>query len=405
MKSVVLLGSTGSIGESTLRVVADNLGEFRVTALAARTNAVRLVEQARQFGVKCVALASHEAAAKARVLAPELEVLAGDEGVTALAAEAEAEVALCALVGMAGLRPTLAAIDAGKDVALATKEVLVAAGAVTMQRRAARGVRLLPVDSEHNAIFQCLQSAIFEPACVRSSQTAPERYAEARLRRLILTASGGPFANKPEIDFSSVTVDQALNHPRWRMGPKVTIDSATMMNKGLEVIEAHWLYNMSVDKIDVVVHPQSIVHSLVEFSDRAVLAQLSPPDMRFAIQYALSWPERLAADLPPLDLAALAELTFSKPDEGRFRALALARQAIECGGTMPAVLNGANEVAVATFLQGGLTFDTIAATVEETMLRHNVSVSASETVEGVEDADAWARREAAKITARYASRL
>lgn len=392
MKTLVLLGSTGSIGESTLRVVAEHPDLLCVTGLAARTNAVRLVAQARQFGVRTVALADASAAAEARRLAPELEVWEGDAGVEALAREAPADVALCALVGLAGLRPTLAAIDAGKDVALATKEVLVAAGALTMKRRAARGVRLLPVDSEHSAIFQCLQSGTYEAACVRMAEIVPSRFAETRVRRLILTASGGPFAASPDVDFSRVTVADALNHPRWRMGPKVTIDSATMMNKGLEVIEAHWLYNVPIDQIEVVVHPQSIVHSVVEFTDRSMLAQLSPPDMRFAIQYALTWPDRVAADLPALDLATQGELTFSKPDLKRFRCLVLACEAARQGGTYPVILNGANEIAVEAFLAGRIPFSGIADTVEAVLSRH--TATAGDTLEDVSDADAWARREA-----------
>ncbi|MBM4165291.1 MAG: 1-deoxy-D-xylulose-5-phosphate reductoisomerase, partial [Lentisphaerae bacterium] len=291
MKSFVLLGSTGSIGESALRVAAALPGRVRVAALAARANAARLVEQARQFGVRRVALADPAAAAAARRLAPELDVLDGEAGVEELAGAAEADLALCALVGLAGLRPTLAAMESGKDVALATKEVLVAAGALVMRRREACGVRLLPVDSEHSAVFQCLQAGCCEAACVRAAGADPSRFAETRVRRLVLTASGGPFAADPAVDFARVTVADALNHPRWRMGRKVTIDSATMMNKGLEVIEARWLFNIPVDRVDVLVHPQSIVHSLVEFADRSVLAQLSPPDMRFAIQYALTWPD------------------------------------------------------------------------------------------------------------------
>jgi 1-deoxy-D-xylulose-5-phosphate reductoisomerase len=397
MKSIVLLGSTGSIGESALRVAAALPGCVRVTGLAARSNAARLVAQAREFGVRRVALADPAAAATARRLAPELDVLDGEAGVEELARTAEADIALCALVGLAGLRPTLAAMESGKDVALATKEVLVAAGALVMRRREACGVRLLPIDSEHSAVFQCLQSGSCEVACVRAAGADPSRFAETRVRRLVLTASGGPFAASPEIDFDRVTVADALNHPRWRMGRKVTIDSATMMNKGLEVIEAHWLFNIPVDRVEVLVHPQSIVHSLVEFADRSVLAQLSPPDMRFAIQYALIWPDRVATDLPELDLTALGGLTFHGPDEKRFRCLALARQAALRGGTCPAVLNGANEVAVAAFLEGRISFSGIARTVEEVLGRHDAAPD--DTLDAVLVADAWARRESAGVIA------
>ncbi len=398
MKDLVILGSTGSIGESALRVVAALPGQLRVTGLAARCQTGRLVEQARQFGVRRVALADRAAAAEARRLAPELDVLEGEPGVEALAREAEADVALCALVGLSGLRPVLAAMASGKDVALATKEVLVAAGEWVMRRRAECGVRLLPVDSEHSALFQCLQSGCYEAACVRSAETAPSRFAETRVRRLVLTASGGPFAATPEVDFSQVTVADALNHPRWRMGRKVTIDSATMMNKGLEILEARWLYTIPVEHIEVLIHPQSVVHSLVEFCDRSVLAQLSPPDMRFAIQYALTWPDREAAELPELDLTAYAGLTFSHPDERRFRCLALARAAARQGMTYPVVLNGANEEAVEAFLGGRIPFSGIGETVDTVLGQH--SAVACTSLETVEAADAWARRAAAAVIAK-----
>lgn len=393
MRSLVILGSTGSIGESALRVAAALPDRLRVTGLATRTQVDRVLEQAAQFGVRRVAVGDPAAAEEARRRAPDgIEVLAGENGVAQLAAAEDADTVLCALVGMAGLRPVLAAIEAGHDVALATKEVLVAAGSLVMAARDRRNIRIRPVDSEHSAIFQCLQSAAFAPRCVRTAAAPEEQSAEARVRRLMLTASGGPFANRPEIDLDRVTIREALTHPRWSMGRKVTIDSATMMNKGLEILEAHWLFGVPLDRIDVVVHPESVVHSLVEFVDGGWLAQLSPPDMRFAIQYALTWPDRADVAMPALDLSKLARLHFSAPDEGRFPCLRLARQAAAAGGTCPVVLNAANEIAVQAFLDGHLAFSGIWRTVEQVMAAHNRIEAAD--LETILDADAWARREA-----------
>jgi 1-deoxy-D-xylulose-5-phosphate reductoisomerase len=393
MKSLVILGSTGSIGENALRVAAALPDQFRVVGLSARSRIDRLMAQARQFNVSRVAVADPAHVAEARALAgPGMRVLTGDEGVAELAADSEADTVVCGLVGMSGLNPVLAALGAGHDVALATKEVLVAAGEWVMAARARHGARILPVDSEHSALFQCLQSPVHAVACVRDASASPSTFAETRVSRLLLTASGGPFASRPQVDFESVTLAEALAHPRWSMGRKVTIDSATMMNKGLEIMEAHWLFGVPVDRIDVVVHPESVVHSLVEFADGAVLAQLSPPDMRFAIQYALTWPERVASGLPRLDLSTLARLHFHAPDEGRFPCLRLARAAATAGGTCPAVLNAANEVAVDAFLEGRIVFAGIWRTVEQVLTRH-----APSTINGLDDvmaADAWARRAA-----------
>jgi len=393
MRSLIILGSTGSIGESALRVVAALPDRLRVAGLATRTNVKRVLEQAAQFGVPLVAVGDPAAAAEARRLAPPgVRVLAGEEGVVELAAAEGADIVLCALVGMSGLRPVLAAIEAGHDVALATKEVLVAAGEPVMAARARRNVRILPVDSEHGAIFQCLQSSVTTPYCVRPADAPAAQAAETRVRQLLLTASGGPFASHPEIDFDRVTIQQALAHPRWAMGRKVTIDSATMMNKGLEILEARWLFQVPLERIDVVVHPESVVHSLVAFVDGSWLAQLSPPDMRFAIQYALTWPDRAATDMPLLDLARLARLHFAAPDERRFPCLRLARQAAAAGGTCPAVLNAANEVAVEAFLAGRINFSGIWRTVEQVLSRH-----ARQAAGGLDDilaADRWAREAA-----------
>ena len=395
MRSIIILGSTGSIGESTLRVAAALPDRLRITGLATRTHVTRLLEQAAEFGVRQVAVSDPAAAAEARRLAPPgVRVLAGDAGVAELAAAEDADTVVCALVGMAGLRPVLAAIEAGHDVALATKEVLVAAGELVMAARARRGVRILPVDSEHNALFQCLQSPVYTPFCVRPAHAPAAGAAETRVHQLLLTASGGPFAGRPEVDFDTVTVQQALNHPRWAMGRKVTIDSATMMNKGLEIMEARWLFNVPLERVAVVVHPESVVHSLVAFVDGAWLAQLSPPDMRFAIQYALTWPDRAAVEMPLLELSRLAGLHFSAPDEQRFPCLRLARQAAAVGGTCPAVLNAANEIAVESFLAGKIRFSGIWQMVEQVLCRHERMEIGG--LDGVLAVDQWAREAASQ---------
>jgi len=353
MKRIILLGATGSIGTSAIDVVRTHPDDFRIVALAAL--------QAREA---CEALA-REFGAKAYV---------GPEAAVRAVAENEADVCLVATVGLSGLRPTLTAIDKGMDVALATKEVMVMAGELVTRRAREKGVRFLPVDSEHSAIFQCLQGA-----------------AENRsdVERLILTASGGPFLDGPA-DLSSVTVEQALNHPRWKMGPKVTVDSATMMNKGFEILEARWLFDVPVERIDVVVHPESIVHSLVTFTDGATLAQLSPPDMRVAIQYALSWPRRLKSERTSLDLAALAKLTFRAPDPVRFPCLRLVKEALNAGGCATAVLAAADELAVARFLAGQIRYTDIARFVARCLER--APKVECDSVEAVEAAAEWVKR-------------
>lgn len=394
MKSVVILGSTGSIGESTLRV-AEALPEgIRVVGLSTRTKVTRVLDQALRFGVQTVAVEDLDAAREAETLARPhgIRIWPGAEGVAALAALSEADTVVCALVGLAGLRPVLAALEAGHDVALATKEVLVSAGELVMRRRAAAAVSILPVDSEHSALFQCLQSPISRVACVRHE--VGQQRAEDRIAKLVLTASGGPFALRPDIDFERVTPPEALRHPRWSMGPKVTVDSATMMNKGLEILEARWLFDVPVEKIGVVVHPESIVHSLVTFVDGSSMAQLSVPDMRFAIQYALTWPDRQAVDMPALDLVGLGKLTFHDPDESRFPCLRLIREAAAEGGTLPAALNAADEVAVEAFLAGRLSFAGIWRTIERVMTAHEVKPCVD--FDAVFEADAWAREYASK---------
>ena len=325
MKRILILGATGSIGTSACDVVRTHPSDFRIAGLAVRSNREKAEALGREFG------------------AP---VFCGENAAARAVAETDADLVLVSTVGLSGLAPTLAAIEKGVDVALATKEVMVAAGELVCVRAEAKGVKILPVDSEHSAIFQCMQAG---DAGWRGRRD---------VSKLTLTASGGPFLDGPD-DLSSVSPAQALNHPRWKMGPKVTVDSSTMMNKGFEILEARWLFDVPVDRIDVVVHPESIVHSLVEFTDGATLAQLSPPDMRVPIQYAFSWPERLPAERAQLNLASLSSLTFRAPDETRFPALRLVKEAARAGGTKTAVLSAADEVAVARFLAGEIRYTDI----------------------------------------------
>lgn len=345
-----MLGSTGSIGVSTLSVVASFPERFRIEALAAGTNMDVLRPQIKTHQPSVVAVRRKDDAVTLAGEFPGVRVCHGPQGLKEAACAAAADTVVAALVGSVGLAPTLAAIDAGKNVALANKETLVVAGDIVMAAAARAGVDILPVDSEHNAIHQALRVG---PA--------------DRVKRLILTASGGPFRTWSVERISQATLKETLNHPTWKMGPKITVDSASMMNKGLEIIEAHHLFGMSSEKIDVLVHPQSLVHSLVEYVDGTLMAQLSVNDMRFPIMYALAWPDRLNSPLPSLDLAKAAQLTFEAPDPTRFPALRLARQALEAGGEMPAVMNAANEEAVAAFLDGGCPFTTIASSVEGVM--------------------------------------
>ena len=354
-KRLVILGATGSIGASTLRVVAAHPDLFEVVGLAAGRDAAKLRELAARFGVRNLALADSDAPT----------IPHGKQALCELAAHPDADLTVMAIAGMAGYEPTLAAIEAGHDVALATKEVLVMAGEEVMRRRVAKGVRILPLDSEHSALFQALQSEVYRPACVR---TADEPAAESRVAEAILTASGGPFLRREHLDWKRVTVAEALNHPRWRMGPKVTIDSATMMNKGLELIEAIHLFNLRPDQLRVWIHPQSIVHSLVRFRDGALLAQLGVADMALPIQYALTWPDR-ADDAPvePLTLAQMQGLEFIEPDLSRFPCLRLVFEALPHGAWTHPILTLANEVAVRAFLAGRITADRIVAVIEESL--------------------------------------
>jgi 1-deoxy-D-xylulose-5-phosphate reductoisomerase len=383
MKNLAILGSTGSIGRSTLAVVDAHPSRLRVVALAAGDNAELLASQAAAYGPAVVALSSGAAADRLRGALPAgiaPAVAVGAEGLVAVATHPDVDIVVCASAGTAGLEAVLAAIDAGKTIALANKEVLVMAGELVTSAARRRGVPILPVDSEHNAIHQCLHGR-----------------AHGEIRRLILTASGGPFRELPADALEAVGPDAALQHPTWRMGRKITIDSATLMNKGLEVIEARWLFDVTAGQIDVLIHPQSVVHSMVELSDGSVIAQLGVTDMRLPIQYACSYPERWEAALPSLDLARAGRLDFHAPDLDRFPCLGLAYRALKAGGTLAVVLNAANEVAVEAFLDRRLGFTGIPRVIERTMDAHR-----SEGVDSlpvVRRVDAWAR-EYARDTAR-----
>ncbi len=378
MKRLSILGSTGSIGTSALRVARRHPDKFRVVGLAAGRNIDLLAGQVMEFRSLVCSVADERLADKLRRRLPQeisCEVLSGVAGNVAVAELAEADAVLSAIVGAAGLVPTYAAIQAGKQVALANKETLVMAGELVMAEVCRGGVELLPVDSEHSAIFQSL-----------------EGHRREDVHRIILTASGGPFLNRPAEEIAGVTPEEALNHPRWKMGPKVTIDSATLMNKGLECIEAHWLFDMPMERIQVCIHPQSIIHSMVEYVDGSIIAQLGVPDMQIPIAYALSRPERVELELPRLDLFEVGKLTFLPPDEKKFPCLRLARQAAAAGGALPAALNAANEVAVNAFLGGRITFGRIPELIESVL--DECGLPAPRSISDVLDADAWARRRA-----------
>ena len=357
MKRVILLGSSGSIGMSTIKVARALPEEMKLVGLAVNRSTDVLLEQIEEFAPEAVAVAEPQKAEeiKERV---SCTLFSGEEGLVQLVRETQADLVLVAIVGTGGLRPSLAALETGKDLAVASKEILVMAGELVMGSAREKGRMVLPVDSEHNAIFQCLQGS-------------PEK----EVRRLILTASGGPFRETPREELKRVTLEQALKHPTWEMGRKITIDSATMFNKGLEMIEARWLFDVEMERVDVIVHPQSIVHSLVEYVDHSILAQLSHSDMCFPIQYAITYPRRLDNDLKTLDLAELGQLRFEAPDEVKFPALRLAREAGVAGGTLPAVFNAANEVAVDAFIECQIRFDQIWEVVERTMEAHETIAS------------------------------
>ena len=387
-KRVVVLGATGSIGESALKVAHDIPERMEIVGLAANSNASKLAAQANRVRPEAVCLADESKVGELRgLLAYEPQIFSGESGLIEIARLEGAEMVLVAVVGTGGLRPALAAIEAGKDLAVASKEILVMAGEIVMREAAEKGVMVLPVDSEHNAIFQCLN-----PQRERPTPNVQRPTSNEGVKRLILTASGGPFRETPASEFESITIERALRHPTWNMGPKITIDSATLFNKGLEMIEAHWLFGVEMKRVEVVIHPQSIVHSMVEFADGSILAQLSHSDMCFPIQYAVTWPERVPNSLPPLDFGKLRQLEFAAPRYEDFPALNLARRAGEAGGTLPAVLNAANEVAVSAFLNRKISFPRIWQLVEEVMNRHT-SV-AKPTLDAILRADQWARAEA-----------
>jgi 1-deoxy-D-xylulose-5-phosphate reductoisomerase len=383
-RRLAILGSTGSIGIQALDVVSRSPEQLRVVALSASSAWEPLIEQAREHGVRRIALADRDAAARAAEAWTGGEVLAGTDGIVQLVTDCECDMVLNGIVGSAGLVPSVAALGEGIDLALANKESLVVGGELVMQLAEATGAQIIPVDSEHSALFQLLASE--RPGTVD---------------RLILTASGGPFRGMRSEQLEEVTVEQALAHPTWEMGGKITIDSATLMNKGLELIEAHHLFGIPYEQIDVVVHPQSIVHSLIQLCDGATLAHLGYPDMRVPISYALHYPERVDVPLAPLDLVALGELTFEPADEQTFACLRLARKAARVGGTAPCTLNAANEIAVHAFLAGRLGFLEIARVIEETL--GGLPAEQVHSFEALGDADGRARRLAAELVAERAA--
>jgi 1-deoxy-D-xylulose-5-phosphate reductoisomerase len=387
MKSITLLGSTGSIGTQTLDIVAQYPDRFRVVGLAAGSNVQLLAEQVKKFNPEIVAIADKSKFDQLRQTLANIDpppmLLAGMDGVEAIAAYGDSEVVVTGIVGCAGLLPTIAAIKAGKDIALANKETLIAAGCIVNPLLKKHGVKLFPADSEHSAIFQCLQGV-----------------PEGGLKRIILTASGGSFRDLAPEQLANVTIADALKHPNWSMGRKITIDSATLMNKGLEVIEAHFLFGLDFSEIEIVIHPQSIIHSLIELQDTSVLAQLGLPDMRLPLLYALSYPDRLTTDWQRLDLVKCSNLTFYAPDYHKYPCMQLAYGAGKTGGTMPAVLNGANEQVVELFLQERIRFIQIPQVIEAVCERHDPIHEPS--LEDILEVDSWARKIALEIASEIA---
>ncbi|HSB43550.1 MAG TPA: 1-deoxy-D-xylulose-5-phosphate reductoisomerase [Nitrospira sp.] len=380
MKTIVILGSTGSIGTNTLDIVDRFPAEFRVAGLTAGSNDELLETQIRRFKPAMVALSDPAAAARLRqrCLGLSVEILAGQEGLVQVASASQAELVVSAIVGGAGLLPTLAAIRSKKHIALANKEPMVMAGKLMQEEARRHGVRIFPVDSEHSAIFQSLEGHRIKD-----------------VRRLILTASGGALWTLAKEELQDVTPERALQHPNWKMGAKITIDSATLMNKGLEVVEARWLFDIPESRIDVMIHRESIIHSLVEYEDRSMIAQLGLPDMRTPISYAMRYPDRLPLDLPSLDLTEIGKLTFCKPDHDRFPCLGLGYESLRIGGTMPAAMNAANEVAVDAFLQGGIRFTDISDIIRSTMDAH--APREVESIDVALEADRWAREKAGSL--------
>ena len=400
-KRVVILGATGSIGESALKVARDIPERMEIVGLAAKTNAHKLAAAANEVRPDSVCLVDETQIGVLRnALDYEPRIFSGEAGLLQIACLRNMDMVLVAIVGTGGLRPALAAVEAGKDLAVASKEILVMAGEIVMREARDHGVHVLPVDSEHNAIFQCLEGKRSTLNAQRPTFNADSSTLDvgrwtldvSDVRRVILTASGGPFRETPGADFDSITPEQALKHPTWNMGPKITIDSATLFNKGLEMIEAHWLFGVEMNRVEVIIHPQSIVHSMVEFTDGSTLAQLSYSNMCFPIQYAVTWPDRVPNTLPPLDFSKLSKLEFYTPRYDDFPALNLARRAGETGGTLPAVMNAANEIAVAAFLDGKVRFPQIWRIVEQVMNRH--TPVAHPDLDAILGADQWAREQA-----------
>ncbi len=380
MKRITILGSTGSVGRNALEIISNHRDQFKVVALTAGKNIGLIEEQIQSFSPEVVAVADEAAARdlRSRMQKHAPSILSGHDGVTEVAGYRGSEFVLSAIVGAAGLIPTISAIQAGKTIGLANKEALVMAGRIVTDEAKKSGVRIFPVDSEHSAVFQCI-----------------EGHRNSEIRRIILTASGGPFAGKDISEMNDMKPEDALRHPNWQMGKKITIDSATLMNKGFEMIEAHYLFNVPPERIDVLVHPQSIVHSMVEFLDRSYIAQLSLPDMKGPIAYALSYPERLDNVMQGLDLDGIESLVFKKPDNKSFPCLSYAYRAMELRGTMPSVLNAANEIAVEAFLKGMIRFTEIPFVIRETMEKHEVLPDTELTV--ILEADRWARGKAEEI--------
>ena len=400
-KRVVVLGATGSIGESALKVARDIPERMEIVGLAAKSNAQKLAAAANEVRPDSVCLVDEtQINALQRALDYKPRIFSGEAGLLEIACLPNADMVLVAIVGTGGLRPALGAIKAGKDLAVASKEILVMAGEAVMREARDKSVHVLPVDSEHNAIFQCLEGKRSMLNAQRSTLNAETSTLDvgrwtldvSDVRRILLTASGGPFRETPRKDFDSITVEAALKHPTWNMGPKITIDSATLFNKGLEMIEAHWLFGVEMKRVEVVIHPQSIVHSMVEFTDGSTLAQMSYSNMCFPIQYAVTWPARVPNSLPPLDFSKLSKLEFATPRYEDFPALNLARRAGEAGGTLPAVMNAANEIAVAAFLDRKVRFPEIWGIVEDVMNRH--TPVAHPDLDAILGADQWARAQA-----------
>lgn len=392
MKAITLLGSTGSIGTQTLDIVAQYPDQFRIVGLAAGRNVEMLAQQIRQFKPEIVAICEPDQLPALQEALADLDplpiLLAGEAGVAEVARYGDAEAVVTGIVGCAGLLPTIAAIEAGKDIALANKETLIAGGPIVNPLIEKYGVKLLPADSEHSAIFQCLQGV-----------------PQGGLRRIILTASGGAFRDWPVEKLAEVKVADALKHPNWSMGRKITVDSATLMNKGLEVIEAHYLFGMDYDHIEIVIHPQSIIHSLIELQDTSVLAQLGWPDMRLPLLYALSWPERIYTDWERLDLVKAGDLTFREPDHQKYPCMKLAYAAGRAGGSMPAVLNAANEQAVALFLEEKIQFLDIPKLIEAVCDRHQADNCQNPSLDDILAADQWARQEVLAMSQTLENRL